>query len=62
VVREPNVNLGVGGALGKVPHLVGQHLLKQYGVKPRSAEAHAFTYLDFTEAAKVYARSAASPI
>ena len=54
--REPNVNLGVGGALGKVPHLVGQHLLKQYGIKPGSAEAHAFTYLDFTEAAKVYGK------
>ena len=54
--REPNVNLGVGGAVGKVPHLVGQHLLKQYGIKPGSAEAHAFTYLDFTEAAKVYGK------
>ena len=49
--REPNVNLGVGDAVGKVPHLVGEHLLKKYGIKPGSAEAHAFTYLDFTEAA-----------
>ena len=54
--REPNVNLGIGGAFGKAPHLVGQHLLKQYGIKPGSAEAHAFTYLDFTEAAKVYGK------
>jgi sulfur-oxidizing protein SoxB len=54
--REPNVNLGVGGAVGKVPHLVGQHLLKAYGIKPGSAEAHAFTYLDFTEAARVYGK------
>jgi len=54
--REPNVNLGVGSALGKPPHLVGQYLLKQYGIKPGSAEAHAFTYLDFTEAAKVYGK------
>jgi len=54
--REPNVNLGVGGALGKVPHLVGQHLLKEYGIKPGGAEAHAFTYLDFAEAAKVYGK------
>ena len=54
--REPNVNLGVGDAYGKVPHLVGHHLLKQYGIKPGSAEAHAFTYLDFTEAAKVYGK------
>lgn len=54
--REPNVNLGVGRSYGKVPHLVGQHLLAQYGVKPKSAEAHAFTYLDFQEAAKVYGK------
>ncbi|OYX32521.1 MAG: thiosulfohydrolase SoxB [Hydrogenophilales bacterium 32-62-9] len=54
--REPNVNLGIAGSLGKAPHLVGQHLLKQYGIKPGSAEAHAFTYLDFTEAAKVYGK------
>jgi hypothetical protein len=25
--REPNVNLGVGNASGKPPHLVGEHLL-----------------------------------
>ena len=54
--REPNVNLGVGEAVGKVPHIVGRDLLKVYGIKPGSAEAHAFTYLDFTEAAKVYGK------
>ncbi|MCA1977772.1 MAG: thiosulfohydrolase SoxB [Thiobacillus sp.] len=54
--REPNVNLGVGDAVGKVPHIVGEQLLKKYGIKPGSAEAHAFTYLDFTEAARVYGK------
>ena len=54
--REPNVNLGIGSALGKVPHIVGQDLLKKFGIKPGSAEAHAFSYLDFTEAAKVYGK------
>jgi sulfur-oxidizing protein SoxB len=54
--REPNVNLGIGEALGKVPHLVGEHLLKKYGIKPGTGEAHAFTYLDFTEAARVYGK------
>ncbi|MBN8763791.1 MAG: thiosulfohydrolase SoxB [Thiobacillus sp.] len=54
--REPNVNLGVGTALGKPPHLVGQSLLKHFGIKPGSAEAYAFTYLDFTEAARVYGK------
>ena len=54
--REPNVNLGVGSMAGKVPHLVGHHFLKHYGIKPGSAEAYAFTYLDFAEAAKVYGK------
>ena len=54
--REPNVNMGIGRSYGKVPHLVGQNLLAQYGIKPGSAEAHAFTYLDFQEAAKVYGK------
>ncbi len=54
--REPNVNLGVGSMAGNVPHLVGQHFLKHYGIKPGTAEAHAFTYLDFATAAKTYGR------
>lgn len=54
--REPNVNIGVGPMSGKVPHLVGHHFLKHYGIKPGTAEAHAFTYLDFTTAAKTYGK------
>jgi sulfur-oxidizing protein SoxB len=54
--REPNVNLGIGGAKGKAPHLVGEHLLRAFGIKPKSIEAHAFTYLDFAEAAKTYGK------
>jgi sulfur-oxidizing protein SoxB len=54
--REPNVNLGFGAANGKVPHLVGEHLLKAFGIKAGSREAHAFTYLDFDQAAKTYGR------
>lgn len=52
--REPNVNIGIGSALGKTPHLVGEKLLKTYGIKPGGREAHAFTYLDFAQAAKTY--------
>jgi len=48
--REPNVNLGIGNALGKVPHRVGQNLLDTLQ-NPSARDAHAFTYLDFTEAA-----------
>jgi len=29
--REPNVNIGLGSALGKPPHLVGANLLKHFG-------------------------------
>ena len=52
--REPNVNIGIGGAVGKVPHIVGEKLLKTYGIQPGGREAHAFTYLDFAQAAKTY--------
>ncbi|HZV55286.1 MAG TPA: thiosulfohydrolase SoxB [Rhodocyclaceae bacterium] len=54
--REPNVNIGFGNASGKPPHLVGEKLLKAFGIKPGSSEAHAFTYLDFEQAAKTYGR------
>ncbi|WP_338284880.1 thiosulfohydrolase SoxB [Limnobacter thiooxidans] len=54
--REPNVNIGVAGALGKVPHLVGESLLKAFKIKPGTAQAHAFTYLNFEEAAKRYGK------
>ncbi|NJD33720.1 MAG: thiosulfohydrolase SoxB [Betaproteobacteria bacterium] len=52
--REPSGNLGVGGALGKAPHLVGEHLLKAFNIKPGTHEAHAFTALDIAEAARTY--------
>jgi len=54
--REPNVNLGVAEALGRPPHIVGEGLLKHYGFKPNTAEAHAFTYLNFSQAAKTFGK------
>lgn len=54
--REPNVNIGLGSALGKPPHLVGNNLLKHYSIKPDSIDAHAFTYLNFSEAAQTYGK------
>ncbi|ODU66594.1 MAG: thiosulfohydrolase SoxB [Rhodanobacter sp. SCN 65-17] len=54
--REPSSNLGVGAARGRPPHLVGEHLLKFYGIKPGTREAHALTYLDFVEASKRYGK------
>jgi len=49
--REPNVNLGVGPARGKPPHLVGDAFLRHYGIARGSAAAYAFTHLDFDRAA-----------
>jgi sulfur-oxidizing protein SoxB len=54
--REPSVNLGVGDMRGKLPHLVGEHLLKAAGVPAGSDVAHALTYLDFEKAARQYGR------
>ncbi len=54
--REPNVNLGFGDFADRPPHLVGEALLKHFGIKPGTIDAHAFTYLDFTAAAKTYGK------
>lgn len=54
--REPNINIGVGPRAGEPPHLVGESLLKAFKIKPGTAEAHAFTYLDYTAAAKTYGK------
>jgi S-sulfosulfanyl-L-cysteine sulfohydrolase len=45
--REPSVNLGIGAMAGKPPHLVGRAFLDRFGVKPDSADAYAYTCLDF---------------
>jgi S-sulfosulfanyl-L-cysteine sulfohydrolase len=54
--REPSVNLGLGPLQGHLPHLVGESLLKAAGLRPGSASAHAFTYLDFEKAARRYGK------
>jgi sulfur-oxidizing protein SoxB len=52
--REPGVNLGVGAAAGRPPHLVGEALLKRFGIRPGTRAAHAFTCLDYSHAARLY--------
>jgi sulfur-oxidizing protein SoxB len=49
--REPSVNIGIGAMAGKPPHLVGRAFLDRFGIKPDSAEAYAFTCLDFGKSA-----------
>jgi len=55
--REPSINLGIGSMRGKPPHLVGRHFLEYYGIEPGTLEAHAFTYLDFVEAAHKFGKT-----
>jgi len=55
--REPNVNLGVGDAYGRPPHVVGKKLLKKMGLKENSPEAYAYTYLNFENVAKIYGKT-----
>ena len=54
--REPSANIGVGDAAGRAPHLVGEHLLRSAGIAAGSAEAHAYTYLNFEAAARRYGK------
>jgi sulfur-oxidizing protein SoxB len=54
--REPNINIGVGEQAGEPPHLVGEHLLKHFRIKAGTAEAHAFTHLDYLAAARTYGK------
>jgi len=49
--REPSVNLGISAMAGQPPHLVGRAFLDRFGIKPESADAYAFTSLDFEKSA-----------
>ena len=54
--REPHINLGIADMFGNPPHLVGEYLLKHFGIPANSPEAYAFSYLNFAEAAEKYGR------
>ncbi len=49
--REPSVNLGIGAMQGRPPHLVGRAFLDRFGIRADSADAYAFTCLDFEKSA-----------
>src|SRR3954467_592125 len=49
--REPSVNLGVGSMGGNPPHLVARAFLDRFGIRPDSADAYAFTCIEFEKAA-----------
>ena len=54
--REPEVNLGVGRALGKVPHITGANFRKMYGINDGSPSHYALTHNDFSALAQQYGR------
>lgn len=54
--REPSINLGIGSMRNQVPHLVGPKFLEHFAIAPNSRTAHAFTSLDFVEAAQKYGK------
>src|SRR3978361_1915494 len=45
--REPSVNIGIGSMQGNPPHLVGRAFLDRFGLRPDSADADAFTGIEF---------------
>jgi len=54
--REPEINIGVGGNKGAVPHITGADFRKAYGIADGSPSAYALTYNDFSSLAKMYGR------
>lgn len=54
--REPSINIGVGPAKGRVPHLTGAEFRKHFGIGDKSPEAFALTHDDFAGLARSYGR------
>jgi S-sulfosulfanyl-L-cysteine sulfohydrolase len=54
--REPSLNLGVGDARGRPPHLTGAAFLKHFGIPAKTAAAYALTDQEFAALAKSYGR------
>jgi sulfur-oxidizing protein SoxB len=59
--REPNVNLGVGDAYGRPPHVVGKKLLKHMDINLDSPESYAYSYINFLQAARQYGKTGGYP-
>lgn len=52
--RAPSQNIGVGGADGRPPHIVGHAFLNYYDIARGSRAAHAFTFVEFERLARQY--------
>ncbi|MEM7189030.1 MAG: twin-arginine translocation signal domain-containing protein, partial [Pseudomonadota bacterium] len=44
--REPSINIGMGDAAGKPPHVTGKDFLKLFNIQAGSPGAYALTYDD----------------
>ena len=49
--REPSVNIGIGEMAGRPPHLVGRAFLEHFGIRSDSADAYAFSCVEFEKSA-----------
>ncbi|RYH10582.1 thiosulfohydrolase SoxB [Tropicimonas sp. IMCC6043] len=54
--REPQINIGVGEARGRVPHVTGADFRKLYGIADGSMPAYALTYDAFSALGKEYGK------
>ncbi|WJR78880.1 thiosulfohydrolase SoxB [Bradyrhizobium sp. NP1] len=54
--REPGVNIGIGEMEGRPPHLVGRAFLNRYGIRADSADAYAFTCIEFEKSAQRFGK------
>ncbi|WP_306154484.1 thiosulfohydrolase SoxB [Roseovarius sp. MMSF_3281] len=54
--REPEINIGVGGNKGEVPHVTGADYRKLYGIEDGSPSHYALTYNDFAALGKEYGK------
>ena len=54
--REPSINIGVGFAHGKPPHITGEDFLKMFDLEAGSPHAYALSSQDFCSLAQNYGR------
>jgi sulfur-oxidizing protein SoxB len=54
--REPHINIGLGDAYARPPHVVGNALLKYFSLDGDSRLSHAYTHLNYESATQKYGK------
>ena len=54
--REPSLNLGVGDARGKLPHVTGAELLNAFAIREATPDAYMLSSDDYEALARTYGR------